>query len=96
MRVLFTGGGTSGHVNPALAIADIIKKEDSSAEIAYVGTEKGIEKRLVEKEGYEFHSIKIQGISRSLSPENIKTAYYIMTAPAKAKKIIEKLKKQFT
>lgn len=90
MRVLLTGGGTSGHVNPALAIADIIKKEDSSAEIAYVGTEKGIEKRLVEKEGYEFHSIKIQGISRSLSPENIKTAYYIMTAPAKAKKIIEK------
>jgi len=90
MRVLLTGGGTSGHVNPALAIADIIKKEDSSAEIAYVGTEKGIEKRLVEKEGYEFHSIKIQGISRSLSPENIKTAYYIMTAPSKAKKIIEK------
>lgn len=90
MRVLLTGGGTSGHVNPALAIADIIKKEDSSVEIAYVGTEKGIEKRLVEKEGYEFHSIKIQGISRSLSPENIKTAYYIMTAPAKAKKIIEK------
>ncbi len=89
MRVLLTGGGTSGHVNPALAIADIIKAHDPSAEIAYVGTPTGIEKKLVEKEGYEYFPIKIQGISRSLSPKNIKTAYFIMTAPAKAKKIVK-------
>ena len=90
MKVLLTGGGTSGHVNPALAIADIIKTNDPSAEFAYIGTEKGIEKRLVEKEGYDFYPIKIQGISRSLSFSNLKTAYLVMTAPAKAKKIIEK------
>lgn len=89
MKVLLTGGGTSGHVNPALAIADIIKTNDPSAEFAYIGTEKGIEKRLVEKEGYDFYPIKIQGISRSLSFSNLKTAYLVMTAPAKAKKIIE-------
>ena len=51
MRVLLTGGGTSGHVNPALAIADIIKAHEPDAEIAYVGTPNGIEKKLVEKEG---------------------------------------------
>lgn len=90
MKVLLTGGGTSGHVNPALAIADIIKTNDPSAEFAYIGTEKGIEKRLVEKEGYDFYPIKIQGISRSLSFSNLKTAYLVITAPAKAKKIIEK------
>ena len=68
------------------------KKNDPNAEFAYIGTEKGIEKRLVEKEGYEFHSIKIQGVKRSLSLSNLKTAYLVMTAPSKAKKIIEKFK----
>lgn len=92
MRVLLTGGGTSGHVNPALAIADIIKARHPDAQFAYVGTERGIEKRLVEKEGYDFYPIKIQGIRRSLSPSNIKTAYLIMTAPLEAKKIIKKFK----
>ncbi|MBQ9113269.1 MAG: undecaprenyldiphospho-muramoylpentapeptide beta-N-acetylglucosaminyltransferase [Clostridia bacterium] len=90
MRVLLTGGGTSGHVTPALAIADIIRAKDPRAEFAYIGTEKGIEKRLVEKEGIDFYPIKIQGISRSLSLSNLRTAYLIMTAPAAAKKIIEK------
>lgn len=89
MRVLLTGGGTSGHVNPALAIADIIKAHHPKAEIAYVGTERGIEKKLVDKEFYKFYPINIRGIKRSLSPSNIKTAYTILTAPAKAKKIIK-------
>ena len=92
MRVLLTGGGTSGHVNPALAIADIIKKKDPDAVFAYVGTEKGIEKRLVEKEGYPFYPIKIQGVSRSFSFSNVRTAYYVMTAPSKCKKIIKDFK----
>ncbi len=89
MRVLLTGGGTSGHVNPALAIADIIKTHEPDSVFAYAGTEKGIEKRLVEKEGYEFFNIKIQGIKRSLSLSNIKAAYHVMTAPKKAEHIIK-------
>lgn len=89
MRVLLTGGGTSGHVNPALAIADIIKEREPDSEIAYVGTPSGIECGLVAKEGYEYFPIKIQGIARSLSPKNIKAAYLALTAPQKAKKIIK-------
>lgn len=92
MKVLLTGGGTSGHVTPALAIADIIKEREPSSVFAYVGTENGIEKRLVEKEFYEFHPIEIQGIRRKLTLSNLKTAYLIMRAPSKAKKIIEKFK----
>lgn len=92
MRVLLTGGGTSGHVNPALAIADIIKAHEPGSTFAYVGTENGIERRLVEKEGYEYHFVRIQGIKRSLSLSNVKTAYYVMTAPQKAKRIILKFK----
>ncbi|MBO7310917.1 MAG: undecaprenyldiphospho-muramoylpentapeptide beta-N-acetylglucosaminyltransferase [Clostridia bacterium] len=92
MRVLLTGGGTSGHVTPALAIIDIIRAREPDSQFAYIGTEKGIEKRLAEKEGIPFYPIKIQGVSRSISPKNIKTAYLVMTAPAKAKKIIQKFK----
>ncbi len=89
MRVLLTGGGTSGHVNPALAIADIIKRYEPDSVFAYVGKASGIEKRLVEKEGYDFYDIPIQGIKRSVSFSNVKTAYLVMTAPKKAEKVIK-------
>ena len=93
MRVLLTGGGTSGHVTPALAIADIIKKNDSSAEFAYIGTPNGIERRLVEKEGMTFYPINIQGVRRPyISLSNVKTAYLMMTSQLESKKIIEKFK----
>ena len=87
-----TGGGTGGHVYPALAIAETIKANVNDAEIAFVGTEKGIENRLVPKMGYKLYHIDIQGISRSLSPKNLKTAYLVMTSPSKAKKIIHEFK----
>ena len=92
MRVLMTGGGTGGHVYPALAIAEIIKSNIPDAEIAFVGTEKGIENKLVAKDGYPMYHVPIQGIRRSLSPQNIKTAYLVLTSPKKAKKIIEEFK----
>ena len=88
MRVLLTGGGTGGHVNPALAIADVIKANIPNAEIAFVGTKRGIENRLVSKEGYKIYHIEIQGIRRSLSLSNLKTAYYVLVSPHRAKKII--------
>lgn len=92
MRVLLTGGGTGGHINPALAIADIIKMNVPDAEIAFVGTERGMENRLIPKEGYPLYHIEIQGIRRSLSLSNFKTAYLVMTSPHKAKKIIREFR----
>lgn len=92
MRVLMTGGGTGGHVNPALAIAYTIKQNDPSAEIAYVGTKKGIENKLVPKAGYPLYYVDIQGMRRSLSPSNLKTAYLALTSPYKARTIIEEFK----
>ncbi len=87
-----TGGGTGGHVYPALAIAELIRRNDPSSEIAFVGTERGIENRLVPAEGYRLYHIPIQGIRRSLSPSNLKTAYLVLTSPHKAKKLIEEFK----
>lgn len=92
MRVLITGGGSGGHVNPALAIANTIKQNDPTAEIAYVGTKKGIENKLVPKAGYPMYYVDVKGIKRSLSPSNIKAAYLAVTSPIKAKKIIREFK----
>ena len=72
MNVLMTGGGTGGHVNPALAIAATIKKNIPDANIAFVGTPKGMENKLVGKEGYKMYHVEIQGIRRSLSLSNLK------------------------
>lgn len=92
MRVLMTGGGTGGHVNPALAIAGTIKANIPDSVIEYVGTSKGIENRLVERAGYKMHHVEIQGIRRSLSLSNLKTLRYILTAPGKAKKLLKEFK----
>ncbi len=92
MRVLMTGGGTGGHVNPALAIADTIRKNDPTAEIAYVGTRRGIESKLVPAAGYPLYFVEIQGMKRSLSLSNLKTAWLTLTSPHKAKKLIREFR----
>lgn len=92
MRAIMTGGGTGGHVNPALAIADTIRKKEPDSEIIFVGTSHGKETELVPRAGYELRFVEIQGISRSLSPKNIKTAWYILTAPHKAEQLMRELK----
>ena len=88
MKVLLAGGGTAGHINPAIAIANTVKARDKSAEIAFIGTKKGMENTLVTKAGYPIHHIEMRGLRRSLSLSNIKTAYYYFTAPIKAKKLL--------
>lgn len=92
MRVIVTGGGTSGHVNPALAIANTIRRNIPNSEIIYVGTSRGIENKLAPKEGYEVYHVDIQGIKRSFSLSNIKSLYLALTSPIKAKKLIRKFK----
>lgn len=90
MKVLLSGGGTGGHVNPALAIGAVIEKHDPQAEIHYAGTPRGIENKLVT--AYPMHHIEIQGLRRSLSPSNLKTAYLTIKSFGKAKKLLKELK----
>lgn len=92
MKVLMTGGGTGGHVYPAIAIANTIKKNIPDAEIAFVGTPKGIENRICRAEGYEVFHVEVKGISRSLSPSNIKALYLALVSPSRAKKILKEFK----
>ncbi|MBQ4153563.1 MAG: undecaprenyldiphospho-muramoylpentapeptide beta-N-acetylglucosaminyltransferase [Oscillospiraceae bacterium] len=71
MRVILSGGGTAGHINPAIAIAQKIQKEIPDAEILFVGTPSGMESDLVQKAGFAFTGIEVQGIRRKLSFQNI-------------------------
>ncbi|MEE0967944.1 MAG: undecaprenyldiphospho-muramoylpentapeptide beta-N-acetylglucosaminyltransferase [Clostridia bacterium] len=88
MRVIMTGGGTGGHVNPAIAIANTIKRNDPDAEILFVGTARGIENKLCTSEGYPIKHVEIMGFRRSLSLKNFKAAYLAFTSPIKAKKLV--------
>ena len=89
MRVLVSGGGTAGHINPALAIADKIKNEIPDAVIEYVGTPTGMENQLVPKAGYKIHGVAVRGFKRKLSLDNIDAAIKAVTSVSKAKKIIK-------
>ncbi len=84
MRLLLTGGGTAGHINPALAIAETVRKNDPTAVIEFVGIENGKEADLVPREGYRLHYVQSMGIRRSLSPSNIKAIWLALTSPKSA------------
>ncbi len=92
MRVLMTGGGTGGHVNPAIAIANTIREKEPDSVIAFVGTGRGIENKLVPKFGYEVYHVEIQGLKRSLSLSNLKTLYLTVSSVFKAKKLVKEFK----
>ena len=75
MKVLLSGGGTGGHVYPAIAIANKIKEENPDCEILFVGTEKGIESEIVPKYGYELKTVTVQGFRRKIDFENVKRVF---------------------
>ncbi|MEN6350663.1 MAG: undecaprenyldiphospho-muramoylpentapeptide beta-N-acetylglucosaminyltransferase [Syntrophomonas sp.] len=65
MKVIISGGGTGGHIYPALAIARGFKERVPAAEILYVGSEQGMERNIVPREGFNFKAVSITGIDRS-------------------------------
>lgn len=96
IKVLLAGGGTAGHINPALAIAGYIKNKRNDAEFLFIGNRGGMEQRLVPQAGFDIKSITISGFKRSFSPksmlENVKTVSRTFTSSREAKKIIAEFK----
>lgn len=92
MRVIITGGGTGGHINPALAIAQKIIDIDNNNEILYVGTKKGMESDLVPKHGYKFKTVCAKYFERKISFENVKTLFVSFKGVVQAGKIIKGFK----
>lgn len=89
MRLLFAGGGTAGHINPALAIANYFCEKEPGTEVRFVGTKEGLETALVPRSGYPIDYIRIHGFDRSLSLQGLKTAAEIPFAVRSAGKIIK-------
>jgi UDP-N-acetylglucosamine--N-acetylmuramyl-(pentapeptide) pyrophosphoryl-undecaprenol N-acetylglucosamine transferase len=72
MKVLLAGGGTGGHIYPALSIAEAIKRRVPAVEFIFVGTEHGLEASLVPRSGYKLETISLYGFQRRLSWRNCK------------------------
>ena len=72
MKVIFTCGGTAGHVNPALALAGYLREKDASTEILFVGAERGLERDLIAHTDYPFRTVNISSFHRSFRPAEIR------------------------
>lgn len=96
MRILFVCGGTAGHINPALAVADIMAARHKGCKILFAGSPKGMEATLVPSAGYSFVPIEVAGFQRRLSGENIsrniKALYLLALSAKRAKRIIRDFK----
>jgi len=71
LRVIITGGGTGGHIYPALAIAQGLRERLNDAEILYVGTKTGLEAEIVPKFGFPFKTVSVEGFSRPIRPRTM-------------------------
>ena len=94
MNFLFTCGGTAGHINPALGVAQRLRELMPDCGVLFVGAEGNMETELVPREGFDIETIKITNISRNLSLDGIKhnlnTVKNVLTATGEAKKIIKR------
>ena len=96
MKVLFAGGGTAGHINPALAVAGYLRENEPETQILYIGAKGGMEERLVPAAGFDFRSITVAGFQRKLSWKNVKrnaaAAVHVFTASREARRIIREFR----
>ncbi len=96
MKILFTCGGTAGHINPAVALARLFQQRNPGAQVLFVGAGGGMEERLVPREGYEIRTVTISSFYRSLSPEgirhNLRTIRNLNLSRKQAKRILDEFR----
>ena len=94
MKVLFTCGGTAGHINPAVALARLFQVRDPECQVLFVGADGGMEERLVPKEGYDIQTVTITNFRRSFTPaavgHNLKTLFNMGRSKRQANAILDK------
>ncbi|MDD7758999.1 MAG: undecaprenyldiphospho-muramoylpentapeptide beta-N-acetylglucosaminyltransferase [Aerococcus suis] len=88
MRVVLSGGGTGGHIYPALALQKQIKEKYPDAEFLYIGIARGLEAKIVPEAGLRFETITIQGLKRSFSWDNMKLFSMMHKAIKDSKRLI--------
>ena len=96
MRVLLTGGGTGGHINPALSIAAIIRRHVPDAKFLFVGAKGRMEETLVPAAGYPLRTVEVRGFQRKLTVKNIgrniKAAVCAVTSDGACKRILREFR----
>lgn len=92
MRILLCGGGTAGHVMPAIAISEIVEKHFKNSEIAFAGRSGGDENTAYLSTGKRLYTIDISGIKREISVDNIKSLLKVLKSSRNARNIIKDFK----
>lgn len=92
MHVVLAGGGTAGHIEPALALADALRRQDPTVGITALGTEKGLETRLVPERGYELALIPAVPLPRKPTPELITVPSRLRGTIRAAQEVLERTK----
>jgi len=92
MKVIMTGGGTGGHIYPAITIADKIKRKHPDAEILFVGTKRGMEKDIVPQHGYPIEFIEVSGFNRKNLLKSVKTIRDLLAGIRQSREIIRRFK----
>lgn len=96
MRVIFTCGGTGGHINPAIAVANLLRDRRPGSEILFVGASDGMERDLVPRAGYRLETLRISNFQRRLTPKavwhNVETAGHILGSLRRAGQILDAFK----
>ncbi len=92
MKIMFTCGGTAGHINPAIALARLVQERKPDASVLFVGAKGGMEERLVPKEGFDIKSVTITSFRRKLTPAalryNVNTLKNLLRARREAEAIL--------
>ncbi|MDA3883906.1 MAG: undecaprenyldiphospho-muramoylpentapeptide beta-N-acetylglucosaminyltransferase [Bacteroidales bacterium] len=88
MKVIISGGGTGGHIFPAVSIAEELKRRNSSISILFVGAQNRMEMEKIPALGYTIVGLPIQGLQRKFSVQNLKTLINLFRSIRKSKKII--------
>ena len=92
MNIVFTCGGTGGHIYPAIAVARLFQQRQPGCNILFIGAEDGMENKIVPREGFRLETLKISNFQRKLTPgavlHNLKTAAHLAGSRRKVHKIL--------
>ena len=91
MNIVFCGGGTVGHISPAIAIAEKVRKRHPHASISFIGRRGGAENEIILKNGYSLYEINVSGLIRKPTLKNVKVIKNVFTAELRAKEILKKI-----
>ena len=90
MRIVVTGGGTGGHIYPALSVIEAFQKTDPNLQVLYIGSKRGLEKDIVEKAGFQFVGLDVKGFQKKTPGDVLETTYKAAGALLKAYGLIKK------